>query len=1134
MKRKMWIVMALAAMILALCSGGALAAERRISGTVNVSTLPDFCSVILTDDTTLVVDADKTLESIYGESHSLTIQGSHDLSFVSDYESIYVGTLTCNMSGGKIIVLDMNLAETHHWLGGYHDVAIDAKYGVVINNEVVIHVPSSFGNHHSGIGSEYGNVTINGNVNILGESGMYCLWTRNGDITITGEVTSNKIIRSGNNVEMIGGKITHCLSIEAEQGDAILNGEVVDVGFIGVDQGYLSLSGNIEVTTSVYVHDNIELLSGKLYAGAIKSYNGNIALNGEVHTKGIRAMEGSINMQGQIEIKYGERNGHDDLDDAELSCIYAKNEIVFESGSLTVEGINGLLAGGNVRLSGTKSITSKAMTVYKQSFAPGFGITSQNGDVTLSGTTKVYGNNGVEALNGMVYLYGNLEVGVVSTSGEYAINAKYGIKSDCASIVKNGPFYGLNGYYYVTQFLPTSGTGTMPPKMCWQGAQITLPGCLFDAPENFEFMGWHNASHSTLHPGDPVTINSDTNFFAQWQRIPRTVTFSPGSGSGTMASLTVGQGEQLTLPACTFNPPSLLGVIYSFDRWKIGTSLYNPGSKVTITGNTTVTATWKSDKMTITFLSNGGTGSMVPMFRSKGDTFVLPENEYTPPAGQAFVYWNVISTGYRSPGAVITVLRDLTIQPVWQAAKIYFDANGGSGTMDPVVVQASWNGVYTLPACAFTPPANMIFAGWQIGDLIHMAGETWPIYGDKVAKAVWTDKMYTVSFIHGSDSSGTMRPVQVTSGSVYTFPACTFTPPSGKVFQGWLLSGKVYHQGETVTVTGNMQLYAEWQENPNNVYTLTFDGNGLAGSMSSISVKSGETITLPECMFEVPETKRFRYWRVTGEINGKSPGTTVTMTGNKTATADYVDRPLRTVTFKTNGLYKGELPAARQVYDGYSVDDPGSLQMDGYIFLGWFTGLTTNEASRWDFSDPVTSDLNLYCGWQSAPPVAHPISITTNGHGTAIAYDAYEGGNEISEATKNTWVYVTVTPDPGYEQQYGGLDWTTASGQSGYASLNRFTMPDEAVAVSVIFRPVRVNFILPASLTSIEDEAFSGIAATAVVIPGSVTSITGNPFAGIDTLTIYGYPGSAAETFANRIPGYTFIPIDDEWMEGQK
>ena len=44
----------------------------------------------------------------------------------------------------------------------------------------------------------------------------------------------------------------------------------------------------------------------------------------------------------------------------------------------------------------------------------------------------------------------------------------------------------------------------------------------------------------------------------------------------------------------------------------------------------------------------------------------------------------------------------------------------------------------------------------------------------------------------------------------------------------------------------------------------------------------------------------------------------------------------------------------------------------------------------------------------------------------------------------------------------------------------RFTMPDEAVAVTVTFRPVRVYLILPAAMTGIEDEAFSGISATAV------------------------------------------------------
>ena len=938
-------------------------------------------------------------------------------------------------------------------------------------------------------------------------------------------------------------------AIESENGNITLTGGCNVIAYHNViyaPNGSVTLAGTVEATSvanypAVYAKGNIVLQSGSLKARAkqgVISENGNITLNGNVDIESvwgeaISALNGSITMNGTIKA-YWNFKGNNKQGDA---AVYAKNDVYLNGGTLSVRGLNGIIAGGKATFSGSVSVETFSVEGLSDSYTAGVGIRAETGDIILGGSSnRVYGNNAIEAPKGSVTLHGNLEVGVVSTSGEYAINAKYGIQSDCASIVKNGPFYGLNGYYYVTQFLPTSGTGTMPPKMCWQGAEITLPGCLFDAPENCRFKCWSNAAHPSLNAGDTVVINGDTNFYAKWERIPRTVTFSPGSGSGTMASLTVGQGEQLTLPACTFTPPSLPGTTYSFDRWKIGTSLYNPGSKVTITGNTTVTATWKSDTVLVEFLPNGGTGKMASPILSKGDTYTLPENGFTPPAGKAFLYWNVSSYGkYLGPGAVITVMNDITVKPMWRNAVISFDPNGGAGTIAPVTMSDSMNGIYTFPACSFTPPANKTFYSWLIVNVSRQPGESLPIYGDRVAKALWVDRMYTVSFIHGSDSSGTMSPVQVTSGSVYTFPACTFTPPSGKVFRGWLLSGKVYHQGETVTVTGNMQLYAEWQENPNNVYTLTFDGNGLAGSMPSISVKSGETITMPECMFEVSEAMYFQKWNLGADFGFyKNPGDTITLNQNATAKAVWGYKSQCTVTFKTNGLYKGELPASQTGYGGFCATEPEPLQMDGRIFLGWFTNLTTNEEFRWDFSTPVTSDLNLYCGWASAPPVAHPISITTNGHGTAIAYDAYEGGNEISEATKNTWVYVTVTPDPGYEQQYGGLDWTTASGQSGYASLNRFTMPDEAVAVSVIFRPVRVNFILPASLTSIEDEAFSGISATAVVIPGSVTSITGNPFAGIDTLTIYGYPGSAAETFANRIPGYTFIPIDDEWMEGQK
>ena len=67
------------------------------------------------------------------------------------------------------------------------------------------------------------------------------------------------------------------------------------------------------------------------------------------------------------------------------------------------------------------------------------------------------------------------------------------------------------------------------------------------------------------------------------------------------------------------------------------------------------------------------------------------------------------------------------------------------------------------------------------------------------------------------------------------------------------------------------------------------------------------------------------------------------------------------------------------------------------------------------------------------------------------------------------------------------------------------------------------TFTLPAALTTIEADAFQGIAAEAVRIPASATDIQGNPFAGSDVQYIYGTPGTAAETFA-KSNGYIFVP----------
>ena len=67
------------------------------------------------------------------------------------------------------------------------------------------------------------------------------------------------------------------------------------------------------------------------------------------------------------------------------------------------------------------------------------------------------------------------------------------------------------------------------------------------------------------------------------------------------------------------------------------------------------------------------------------------------------------------------------------------------------------------------------------------------------------------------------------------------------------------------------------------------------------------------------------------------------------------------------------------------------------------------------------------------------------------------------------------------------------------------------------------DLTLPAALTTIESEAFSGGAFTSVYIPASVTSIASDAFGTRTDLTIYGTIGSQAQTFArNR---FTFVAL---------
>ena len=145
---------------------------------------------------------------------------------------------------------------------------------------------------------------------------------------------------------------------------------------------------------------------------------------------------------------------------------------------------------------------------------------------------------------------------------------------------------------------------------------------------------------------------------------------------------------------------------------------------------------------------------------------------------------------------------------------ISFDPNGGTGTMKPMRVKAGVG--YTLPECTFTPPEGKEFAGWlAVNGNVYPAGHDVFSTYDQSLKATWKDKEVTevtISF-DPNGGTGTMQPMKVKSGEEFEFPECTFTPPEGKEFAGWLaVDGTVFPAGDVVLSFSSSVLKATWKD----------------------------------------------------------------------------------------------------------------------------------------------------------------------------------------------------------------------------------------------------------------------------------------------------------------------------------
>ena len=125
-----------------------------------------------------------------------------------------------------------------------------------------------------------------------------------------------------------------------------------------------------------------------------------------------------------------------------------------------------------------------------------------------------------------------------------------------------------------------------------------------------------------------------------------------------------------TLPSCTFTAPSNK----TFDYWSIssGTTHYQAGQQINVTGDVVVTANWKnivSNKYTVSYNANGGTGSIASTTVEENTWIYLAYNTFTAPSGKEFDCWTINSQNYDEHQAY-KVTSNVTVYAKWKDKEV--------------------------------------------------------------------------------------------------------------------------------------------------------------------------------------------------------------------------------------------------------------------------------------------------------------------------------------------------------------------------------------------------------------------------------------------------------------------------------
>lgn len=205
----------------------------------------------------------------------------------------------------------------------------------------------------------------------------------------------------------------------------------------------------------------------------------------------------------------------------------------------------------------------------------------------------------------------------------------------------------------------------------------------------------------------------------------------------------------------------------------------------------------------------------------------------------------------------------------------------------------------------------------------------------------------------------------------------------GYKFTGWKSSAddKIYQAGDSVTMSSDVTLTAQWEE----ALTVVYDANGGTGEVPEAVIleiaDKGKEIEVAEPTGLTRTDYKFVGWLSSADDKVYQPGDTITVDQNITLTAQWEATTTYTLTYDLNGG-NGTIPAAVEYDPGEEVvvADGENLTKEGTYFTGWVSSVD-GVAYQPGETIVMNQDITLIARWDGEePPVTSgSTSDTTSG-----------------------------------------------------------------------------------------------------------------------------------------------------------